>query len=64
MRLYGGLLREGEGGAEPGTVLGLEDGRLMISALGGRIGVAKLKQGAGKKLPAAEAGLGAGEKLA
>jgi len=63
VRLYGGRLLPGDAAGEPGSVLGVEDGRLVIAALGGRLSAAKLKLGAGKKLPAAEAGLEAGQKL-
>lgn len=63
VRLYGGRLLEGEGDAAPGTVLGLDEGRLVLAALGGRLAVAKLKVGGGKKLAAAEAGLEAGRQL-
>jgi methionyl-tRNA formyltransferase len=63
VRLYGCRLLEGEDDAAPGTVLGLDDGRLVLAALGGRLAVAKLKSGRGKKLAAAEAGLEAGQQL-
>jgi methionyl-tRNA formyltransferase len=62
-RLYGARLLEGGSDEAPGTLLGLEDGRLVLAARGGRLSVAKLKVGGGKKLPAAEAGLEAGQKL-
>jgi methionyl-tRNA formyltransferase len=63
VRLYGGLLLPGPADAEPGSVLGFEDGRLVLAALGGRLAVEKLKRGAGPKLPAGEAGLGVGDRL-
>ena len=65
VRLFGGRLLTGEGPADaaPGTVLGLEDGLLVLAARGGRLGVARLRQGKGPKQPAAEAGLTAGQRL-
>ena len=63
VRLYGGRLLEGEAEGTPGTVLGLEAGRLVLAALGGRLAVAKLKVAGGKKLAASEAGLAAGQQL-
>ena len=63
VRLYGGRLLEGEAEGTPGTVLGLEDGRLVLAALGGRLAVAKLKVAGGKKLAASEAGLATGQQL-
>lgn len=63
VRLYGGRLLPGGASGPPGTVLGLEEGRLVLAALGGRLAVEKLKVGAGRKLPAAEAGLTAGARL-
>jgi hypothetical protein len=44
-------------------VLGLEDGRLILAARGGRLAVGRLRLGEGKKLPAAESGLEAGQRL-
>lgn len=46
-----------------GEVLGLEDGRLVITAQGGRIHAGKVKLGDGKKVAAAEAGIQAGQIL-
>ena len=46
-----------------GEVLGLEAGRLVITAQGGRIHAGKVKLGDGKKLAAAEAGIQAGQIL-
>ena len=46
-----------------GEVLGLEGGRLVITAQGGRIHAGKVKLGDGKKLAAAEAGIQAGQIL-
>ena len=63
VRLYGARLLPGDVAEAPGTALGLEDGRLILAALGGRLAVAKLKRSGGNKLPAAEAGLAAGRKL-
>jgi methionyl-tRNA formyltransferase len=46
-----------------GEVLGVEDGRLVIAAQGGRIHAGKAKLGDGKKVAAAEAGVKAGQIL-
>jgi len=63
IRLYGGRLLEGASDEAPGTILGLEEGRLLLAARGGLLSLAKLKVEGGKKLPAAEVGLEAGQKL-
>ena len=63
LRLFDGRLLPGAAGAPPGSVLGLEQGRLVLAARGGRLGVGRLRLGEGKKLPAAEAGLEAGLRL-
>jgi hypothetical protein len=44
-------------------VLGLEQGRLLLAARGGRLAVGRVRLGDGKKLAAAEAGLEAGLRL-
>ena len=49
--------------AAPGALLGVEDGRLVIAARGGRLAVGRVRVGAGPKQAAAEAGLAAGERL-
>jgi len=46
-----------------GEVLGVEDGRLVIAAQGGRIRAGKAKLGDGKKVAVAELGLKAGQLL-
>jgi len=46
-----------------GEVLGVEDGRLVVAAQGGRIHAGKVKLGDGKKVAAAEAGIQAGQIL-
>ncbi len=63
LRLFDGRLLQGPVSSPPGSVLGLEQGRLVLAALGGRLGVGRLRLGEGKKLPAAEAGLEAGLRL-
>jgi methionyl-tRNA formyltransferase len=59
----GRLAAAGPADAPPGSVLGLEDGRLALAARGGRLLVGRLRVGDGAKLPAPEAGLSPGEKL-
>ena len=63
VRLFGSQLLPRAGDEAPGSVLGLEGERLLIAANGGRLAVAKLRVGDGKKVPAAEAGLDAGARL-
>jgi methionyl-tRNA formyltransferase len=65
VRLFDARFAAGEPGAAPGTLLGLEDGRLLVAARGGRVAIGKLRIGAGAKVSAAEAaaGLEAGERL-
>lgn len=47
----------------PGTVLGLENGRLVVAARGGNLAVGKLRVGTGAKLAASASGLELGERL-
>lgn len=46
-----------------GEVLGVQDGRLVVTAQGGRIHAGKVKLGDGKKVAAADAGIQAGQIL-
>jgi len=63
LRLFDGRLLSGAADAPAGSVLGLEDGRLVLAARGGRLSVGRVRLGGGKKLAAAEAGLEAGVRL-
>jgi methionyl-tRNA formyltransferase len=67
VRLFGGRLlegeREGASDAPPGTVLGLEDERLVLAAQGGRIAVERVRLAGGPKTAAPEAGLVVGDVL-
>jgi methionyl-tRNA formyltransferase len=63
LRLFDGRLLPGASDAAPGSVLGLEQGRLVLAARGGRLGVGRVRLGEGKKMAASEAGLEAGERL-
>jgi methionyl-tRNA formyltransferase len=63
LRLFDGRLLPGAADAPPGSVLGLEAGRLVLAARGGRLAVGRMKLGEGKKLAAAEFGLEAGQRL-
>jgi methionyl-tRNA formyltransferase len=62
LRLFDGTLAPAAQG-EPGEVLGIQDGRLKIAARGGCLVVGRVRIGAGQKLPAAESGIGRGERL-
>jgi methionyl-tRNA formyltransferase len=64
VRLFESRLLPGAATGPAGGVLGIEDGRLLIAASGGRLAVARVRRGAGKKVPAPEAGLAAGMRLA
>ena len=63
LRLFDGRLLLGASDAPPGSVLGLEQGRLVLAARAGRLGVGRVRLGEGKKMAAAEAGLEAGLRL-
>jgi methionyl-tRNA formyltransferase len=67
VRLYGCVLERAAHGAPAGTVLGLggDPARMRIAADGGAVlCVEKLKVGDGKKVPAVEAGIDPGVRLA
>jgi methionyl-tRNA formyltransferase len=66
VRLYDVRLLAGEAGgsdAAPGTLLGLEGGRLLVAARGGRLSVGRVRVGEGKKVAASESGLEPGARL-
>jgi methionyl-tRNA formyltransferase len=63
LAFFDGRLATGPADAQPGTVLGVEDGRLAVAARGGSLTVGKLRIGEGAKQAAAAAGLEAGERL-
>jgi methionyl-tRNA formyltransferase len=63
LRLFDALRLEGAVDAPAGTVVAIEEGRLVIAAEGGRISAGRVRLGEGKKIPAAEAGLAIGESL-
>ena len=63
VRLYGGSAAGDPPGAEPGAVLGVDDGRLRIATRGGSVSVAKLRVGDGGKVAAGEAPLETGDRL-
>jgi methionyl-tRNA formyltransferase len=63
VRLFGGRLLAGKSGGEPGEVLGVEEGRLLVAARGGRLSIGRVRVAGGPKQPAAEAGLAPGERL-
>ena len=64
VRLFSARLVEGGGdGAEAGTIVAIEDGKLRVAAAGGLIEVGRVRIGDGKKVAAAESGLAPGARL-
>jgi methionyl-tRNA formyltransferase len=63
IRLYGSRLIQREVPEDPGTLLGLEDGSLVIAAQGGALAVSKVRVGSGVKLAGSEAELEFGARL-
>jgi methionyl-tRNA formyltransferase len=63
LRLFDAARLEGKADAPAGTILEIEEGRLVIAAEGGRISVGRVRMGDGKKVPAGEAGFAVGERL-
>jgi methionyl-tRNA formyltransferase len=64
LRLFDAARLEERADAPAGTIVAIQEGRLVIAAEGGRISVGRLRIGDGKKIPAGEAGLAVGERLA
>lgn len=62
VRLYDAHLEPARDGA-PGEVLGIDDGRLRIGAAGGCLSIGRVRVDGGKKVGAAESGLGPGDRL-
>ncbi|MGH0032619.1 MAG: methionyl-tRNA formyltransferase [Myxococcota bacterium] len=63
IRLYGGRL-EADASGTPGEVLEVGEDGALVAAVGGGLRIARVKIGDGRKLPAAEAGLARGDRLA
>lgn len=63
VRLFDVRLARGSAAEPPGSLLGLQEGRLLLAAEGGRLSVGRLRVGDGAKLPPAEAGISPGERL-
>jgi methionyl-tRNA formyltransferase len=63
VRLFEGRCIDGPEVGPPGTVAGVDDGRLLIDARGGRLAIRRVRVGAGAKVAAAESGLARGERL-
>lgn len=65
VRFYDGRLAEDGPAAEPGTVVALEEGgAALLAAEGGALRVGRVRREQGGKVPAAEAGLAVGDRLA
>jgi methionyl-tRNA formyltransferase len=63
VRLFDSRLVSPAGDQAPGTVIGLEEDRLMVAAQAGRLALGKVRVGDGKKVPAPEADVPAGARL-
>ncbi len=63
VRLFGGRREADPPAGPPGHVAGFRDGRMLVSARDGTLSIERVRLPAGKKLPAAEAGLAAGDRL-
>jgi methionyl-tRNA formyltransferase len=63
VRLFDARYEARSSPADAGTVLDVADGRVVVALHEGRLTLGKLRVGAGPKLPAAEAGVEAGERL-
>jgi methionyl-tRNA formyltransferase len=62
VRLFDGHLAPGRGG-EPGEVVAIEGGRLLVAARGGALSLGRVRIGEGAKLAAGEGGLTPGDRL-
>jgi len=63
VRLFDARRLERATSEPPGSVIAAEDGALVLAAAGGALRVGRVRVDDGKKLPAAEAGIAAGERL-
>jgi methionyl-tRNA formyltransferase len=63
VRLFDVTRSDGPAEAEPGTVLAGDDGALRVAAVGGVLRVGRMRVDDGKKGPAAESGVGPGDRL-
>jgi len=63
VRLFDGGRVAGSGAEPPGTLIAVEDGRLIIAAQGGRIAVGRVSLAGGPKLAAVDSGLAPGDRL-
>jgi methionyl-tRNA formyltransferase len=63
VRLFDSRLATGTSDEAPGSVLGLEEGRLLVAAREGRLAIGKVRVGDAKKVPAPEAGVATGVRL-
>ncbi len=63
VRLFDARLEPGEAGAEPGTLVAAQEGRLVVAARGGRLSFARARVAGGPKVAAPESGLRVGERL-
>ncbi len=63
LRLYDARVAEGEAGAAAGSVVAVEDGRLLIATGSGRISVGKIRLGGSGKVAAGEGPIRAGQQL-
>ena len=64
VRLFDARLEPAAGDAAPGSVLAIEEGRLRVALRDATLSLGKLRVGDAKKVPAPEAGIPAGARLA
>ncbi len=63
VRLFDAQVVAADASEAPGTVVGLDEGRLVLAARGGHLLVGKLRAGTGAKVAASAGGLEVGERL-
>jgi len=63
VRLFDGRRAAGADAGSPGTIVAVEEGRLIIAAPGGLLSVGRVSRAGGPKRDVAEAGLTPGERL-
>ena len=63
VRLFDARRIDGTPSGPPGTIVGFEDGRMIVAAAGGRLSVGKVRVGGDAKVAVAESTLEIGDRL-